>query len=90
MIEVNNNIPKKVDYICKEVYHFWVGNKTGYIFSTSKVCPIQRPKERLKYLGFTQDFGWPKKMNTGRILYRPGKNKISYISKRNKRSSANN
>lgn len=55
----------------KETYFFWVGNKTGYVFSTNGVCPILKPKERLKYLGFTTDTGFPKRMNTGRLLHRP-------------------
>lgn len=51
--------------------HFWVGNKTGYVFGTSETCPIRKPLDRLKYMGFTEDAGWPKKMNTGRLLHKP-------------------
>jgi len=39
------------------------------------VCPVTKPKERLKYIGFTEDTGWPKKMNTGRLLHKPIKKK---------------
>ena len=52
-------------------YHIWVGNKTGYVFSSSNLAPVRKPKERLKYMGTTTDIGWPKKMSTGRILYKP-------------------
>lgn len=51
--------------------HYWVGCKTGYVMSSSVDCHIKKPIDRLKYLGFTEDIGWPKKMNTGRILYKP-------------------
>jgi len=56
----------------KTKYYFWVGNKSGYIWSCTlnyKLNP--KKKERLKYLGWTHDLGWPKRMNTGRILYKP-------------------
>lgn len=56
--------------------HFWVGNKTGYVTSTALVgtkpnCPITKSKDRLKYLGFSATVGWPKVLNTGRLLRKP-------------------
>ena len=63
-------------------YHYWVGNITGCIFSTSNVCPVKNQKiDRLKYMGYTSDTGWPKKMNTGRILYKSS-NKMRRIQKK--------
>jgi len=57
-------------------YHFWLGNLTGYVFSAKKECPVLNPPDRLKYLGYTYDVGWPKKMNTGRLLQKPDKKKL--------------
>lgn len=53
-------------------YYFWVGNKTGYTWSWN-INTVPKPKkgERLKYLGWTTDTGWPKRMNTGRLLKKP-------------------
>lgn len=63
------------------VQHYWIGNKTGLIMSTSSNCPIKKPKEKLKYMGYTTDYSWPKRMNTGRLLY-----KFNYKSrKKNKK-----
>lgn len=56
-------------------YHYWVGNITGYVFSTGNVCPILKPPDRMKYMGTTEDIMWPKRMNTGRILYKSKKPK---------------
>lgn len=53
------------------IFHYWVGNITGYVFSTENKCPILKPTERMKYLGYTESMGWPKKMNTGRLLKKP-------------------
>lgn len=56
-------------------YHFWVGNISGYIISSTPQCPTdivnKKTKERLKYLGFSSDVGFPKKLNTGRMLISP-------------------
>lgn len=53
-------------------YHFWVGNKTGYTWGlTPEYKARPQPGERLKYLGFTTDTYWPKKLNTGRLLQKP-------------------
>lgn len=63
------------DYYSKTndiVYHFWVGNKSGYIWALTKQYQLFPVKgERMKYLGFTKDLGWPKKMNTGRVIHKP-------------------
>jgi len=53
------------------VYHYWVGNITGYVFSTGDTCPLTKPPDRLKYMGTTTDVMWPKKMSTGRLLFKP-------------------
>jgi hypothetical protein len=55
------------------VYHFLVGNVTGFTWAMSKEGkPHPRRGERLKYLGFTSNIGsWPKQMSTGRLLYKP-------------------
>ena len=66
-------------------YHYWIGNKTGLILSSSKECPILKPIERIKYLGYTEDVTWPKKMNTGRIIYKPTKKAIRRQKKLRKR-----
>lgn len=56
-------------------HHFWVGNISGYIVSSSSQCPTstynKTTGERLKYLGYSTDVGFPKKLNTGRILVNP-------------------
>jgi hypothetical protein len=57
------------------IYHIWLGKITGYVFSSNKSEPIKNG-EKLKYMGFTSDIGWPKKMNTGRLIHKPnGKSK---------------
>lgn len=54
----------------KQKMHFWVGNKSGYLWSYFiNAKPKPKKGERLKYLGFTFDVGFPKTMNTGRIIY---------------------
>ena len=51
--------------------HYWVGNRSGYVMSTTKECPLKQPSDRLKYMGHTECMGWPKKMSTGRVLHKP-------------------
>ncbi len=60
------------------VTHIWVGNKVGYVTSTTKetktpACPLKKSKVRLKYLGYTNNITsqWPKKLNTGRLFMKP-------------------
>jgi hypothetical protein len=68
---VNGIIPKeKKATITHQVYHFWVGKRTGYAISSSKDSPHKKG-EKLKYMGFSSDSGWPKKMNTGRMMHKP-------------------
>lgn len=67
-------------------YYFWVGNKSGYIWSCVKDYKLN-PKqgERFKYLGWTFDSMWPKKLNTGRLLQKPNprdRNKKKKIRKK--------
>lgn len=52
--------------------HYWV-NRHGLAFNVATI-PINPGKKRsgkkkYKYLGFTFDNNFPKKLNTGRILY---------------------
>lgn len=62
-----------------QIYHFWVGNISGYIISTNSQCPTsinnKVTNERLKYLGYSSDVGFPKKLNTGRLLINPARSK---------------
>lgn len=56
----------------KTKYYFWLGVRTGYVWScTLNYFPPKKLNERLKYMGFTYDIGWPKKMNTGRLIHKP-------------------
>jgi hypothetical protein len=56
----------------KTEYHFWVSSRYGYVWALKKDYQTTILKiARMKYLGFTNDLGWPKKMNTGRILHKP-------------------
>lgn len=53
-------------------YHFWVGNKSGYVWALHREYePGHKLGERMKYLGYTTDTYWPKKLNTGRLLQKP-------------------
>jgi len=67
----------------KQQFHYWVGVKSGYVMASNKdFKPPKRNGERMKYMGYTYDIGWPKKMNTGRILHKPkAKKKLSQGSK---------
>lgn len=65
----------------KTVFHIWVGHKLGYCFSSAKKPPIKKGV-RLKYMGSTTDMGWPKKMSTGRVLYKD--KHARYLKKRSK------
>ena len=53
-------------------YHYWTSKHHGMVFSTNGIYPIFRIKkgDRVKYVGYTNDAGWPKTMNTGRIFYK--------------------
>ncbi len=50
--------------------HYWISSD-GFVSSTDPVCPVKKPLVKMKYIGFTSDFGWPKTMNTGRVFYKP-------------------
>lgn len=52
------------------VYHIWLSIKSGYIFSSSPDRPV-KGTSKVSYVGTTSDLGWPKKLSTGRILYKP-------------------
>lgn len=52
--------------------HYWVSKTYGLTSSTTNVCPVKHPYGgKMKYLGFTDDVSWPKKLNTGRLLHKP-------------------
>lgn len=55
----------------KVIQYIWVGKKHGVIISSSSKCPLNYGRKKISYLGFTEDCGYPKKLNTGRILYKP-------------------
>lgn len=52
------------------VMHYWVNTKVGYVMSSTTTCPVKSEKYKMKYIGFTEDIGWPKRMNTGRVFYK--------------------
>lgn len=52
------------DHVLNRNYHYWISNKHGYAMSTEKKCPSKT--KGYKYMGFSSDTGWPKKMNTSR------------------------
>ena len=61
-----------MDQILDNTIHYWAGNQTGLVMASNKeFIPRGQPKERFKYMGFTTDTWWPKKMNTGRLLHKP-------------------
>ena len=62
------------------IYHYWVSTREGYVMSTLKKLPVSKPMSRYKYIGFSSDMGWPKKMNTGRLFHQASKE--SEIKKR--------
>jgi hypothetical protein len=52
--------------------HYWISYRYGYVLSSSKYCPIKKGKQKrdkVRYIGFTFDESWPKRMNTGRLFY---------------------
>lgn len=50
--------------------HIWLGNITGLIISYSeRFTAIKIKEERYKYMGYTDSVGYPKVMNTGRVLH---------------------
>lgn len=58
--------------------YIWVSHKIGYVTGTSEKCPILEDGGvigKLKYMGYTETVGWPKVMNTGRILHNQYGNK---------------
>ena len=73
------NLPKK---------HYWVGNISGIVSANTKKCPLLKPPDRLKYVGWTTDIQWPLVMNTGRMLHKekPGTKK----KRRKKRKNLEN
>lgn len=63
--------------------HYWV-SLWGLSFNVATIplCPCKKAsrRKRYKYLGFTFDNSFPKKLNTGRVLYEDTK-KLPKVSK---------
>lgn len=58
-------------------YHFWLSSKTGVVWGPHKDYSIySKSGTKHKYLGYTYDVGWPKKMNTGRLLMKQNKESL--------------
>lgn len=59
--------------------HFFVNKRNGILFSSSRISPVVKHKKGIvtKYLGWSDDADWPKKLNNGRIInYYPPKKKL--------------
>ena len=61
------------------VQHIWISQRRGVLIRMSKKKSPSAHGDRLKYMGWTNNAGWPKKLNTGRILHYP-KKKLSKSS----------
>lgn len=63
-VKRSNNKPKAE-------FHYWV-SKRGLTWTASR---LNKPAgdEKIKYLGFTTDDNWPKKLNTGRVIHKHNK-----------------
>jgi hypothetical protein len=48
--------------------YIWLSSKTGIISTTSEKCPVTNGSA--KCLGYTFEIGYPKRLNTGRIIYK--------------------
>jgi len=68
------------------ILYYWVGSKSKLVFSYSKKAPRTVFKERLRYVGWTEDLLWPKKMSTGRMLHHPS----SFQKNKNKKEAVSN
>ena len=64
----------------KSVYHYWVSTKFNYVMSSKREIPVTVNRETYKYIGYSSDLGWPKKMHTGRMFHQASKE--SEIKKR--------
>lgn len=62
------------------IMHVYIGSKSGVMVNYKKQSPIRtrgvKLFERVRYLGTTEDMGWPKKLSSGRILHKPDSNII--------------
>ena len=67
--------------------YYWVGLIEGVVMSANSNCPIMKPRGKLHYMGWTESIGWPKLMNTGRVLH---KSKTLSKDKRNQRKRYKN
>lgn len=70
-------------------YHVWLGYNSGLVWSANyDYNPKPIGNERFKYMGFTFGMtGYPKKMSTGRLLYKPLNNKATRRQKKLKKLS---
>jgi len=60
-------VTKKIEPVRK---HYWVTQCYGLLMASTNSCPVVNPLGKVSYMGWTNDFMWPKRMNTGRILYK--------------------
>lgn len=52
--------------------HYWISNKHGYAMTSDTQNPGtkgNRKGKKFKYMGYSYDSGWPKKMSTGRTIF---------------------
>lgn len=49
--------------------YYYVGKKNGIFVSHTKEPPNLQIKEKMSYLGYSNEIGLPKVLNTGRVLY---------------------
>lgn len=78
-----NKIAHHVRLAGKLPQHYWVSPwGLSYNVATIPLCPCKKASRRkkYKYLGFTFDNDFPKKLNTGRLLYED-KKKLPKVSK---------
>ena len=60
-------VTKKIEPAKK---HYWATQCYGMLMASTNICPLANPLGKVNYMGWTTDFMWPKRMNTGRILYK--------------------
>lgn len=66
-----------------EKSYIWVSTKVGLITTTSNTCPVTNGKA--KCLGYSFDIGYPKRLNTGRIIFKNYNNKSWKKQRKNKK-----
>jgi hypothetical protein len=53
--------------------HIYISKKHGVVITSVKDLMVHPSGDKRKYMGYTFDIGYPKLLNTGRILYEPRK-----------------